>query len=82
MTNTSKGDILFNRTNSRELVGKTAIFDLDGDYTFAGYLVRLITNNKICNPYFLAAFMNLPPIKQKIRLMARGSVGQANINAK
>jgi hypothetical protein len=29
------GDILFNRTNSFELVGRTAIFDLDGDYAFA-----------------------------------------------
>ena len=30
-----RGDILFNRTNSFELVGRTAIFDLDGDYVFA-----------------------------------------------
>lgn len=77
----NKGDILFNRTNSRELVGKTAIFDLDGRYTFAGYLVRLVVNRKKCNPYYVATFMNHPIIKQKIRRMALGSVGQANINA-
>lgn len=35
-----KTDILFNRTNSYELVGKAAIFDLDGDFTFASYLAR------------------------------------------
>ena len=33
----NKNDILFNRTNSLDLVGKTAIFDLEGDYTFASY---------------------------------------------
>ena len=36
-----KGDILFNRTNSADLVGKVGIFDLDGDFVFASYLVRL-----------------------------------------
>jgi len=77
-----KGDILFNRTNSRELVGKTTLFDLDEKITFAGYLVRLVTDKKKCNPYFLNAFMNLSQIKNKIRRMAVGSVGQANINAK
>ena len=30
-----KGDLLFNRTNSTDLVGKIGIFTLDGDYTFA-----------------------------------------------
>ena len=36
-----KGDLLFNRTNSKELVGKTAIFELDGQYVYASYLIRL-----------------------------------------
>ena len=34
-----KGDLLFNRTNSIEHVGKTGLFDLDGEYCFASYLV-------------------------------------------
>jgi type I restriction enzyme S subunit len=76
-----KGNILFNRTNSRKLVGKTAIFDLDKKITFAGYLIRLETNQKKCNPYFLSMYMNLPIIKDKIHRMAQGSIGQANINA-
>jgi type I restriction enzyme, S subunit len=35
-----RGDILFNRTNSADLVGKTAVFDRDERFAFAGYLVR------------------------------------------
>lgn len=76
-----KDDILFNRTNSKELVGKTAIFDLDGDYTFAGYLVKLKTDLKKCNPKFLSCLMNFPSIKKIIRGMAIDSVNQSNISA-
>ena len=36
-----RGDLLFNRTNSPELVGKTAVWDRDESYAFAGYLVRV-----------------------------------------
>src|SRR4051812_40684806 len=36
-----RGDLLFNRTNSRELVGKTAVWDRDDLFAFAGYLVRV-----------------------------------------
>lgn len=35
-----KGDFLINRTNSKELVGKSAVFNLDGDYTYASYVIR------------------------------------------
>ncbi|WP_032139179.1 restriction endonuclease subunit S domain-containing protein [Rickettsia tamurae] len=33
----NKGDILFNRTNSFELVGKTSIFEAESEYCFASY---------------------------------------------
>ena len=36
-----KNDVLFNRTNSKELVGKCAVFKLKGIYSFASYLIRL-----------------------------------------
>jgi len=41
-----KGDLLFNRTNSKELVGKTAVFNLDDDFVFASYLIRLKIDDK------------------------------------
>ena len=38
------GDILFNRTNSKELVGKCEVFREVGDWVFASYLIRVRTN--------------------------------------
>ena len=43
-------DILFNRTNSLELVGRTAFFDLEGDFVFASYLIRLRTDSARLRP--------------------------------
>ena len=45
-----RGDILVNRTNSAELVGKCAVFDLEGNWTFASYLVRLRLDMSRANP--------------------------------
>jgi type I restriction enzyme S subunit len=77
-----KGDVLFNRVNSYELVGKTGIFDLDGDYVFASYLIRLKSDPTCLNPYFLNYFLNSPGTQAKLRFIARRAVNQANINAK
>ncbi|MCD4696394.1 MAG: N-6 DNA methylase, partial [Bacteroidales bacterium] len=54
----NNGDILFNRTNSFELVGKTGIFDLDGDYCFASYLIRIVVDAAKANPWFVNLMMN------------------------
>jgi type I restriction enzyme, S subunit len=76
-----KGDVLFNRTNSADLVGKTALYSYDEPVAFAGYLVRLRVNEK-ANPEFIAAYMNLGYTKKVLRGMAKSIVGMANINAK
>lgn len=75
-----KGDVLFNRTNSIELVGKTAVFDLSEDMVIAGYIIRVRLNEKIL-PEVFAQFMNLEVLKKILRSMAKGAVNQANINA-
>lgn len=75
-----KGDVLFNRTNSIELVGKTAVFDLPEDMVIAGYIIRVRLNEKLL-PEVLSQYMNLEAIKSILRGMAKGAVNQANINA-
>ena len=75
-----KGDILFNRTNSIELVGKTAVFDFPDDMVIAGYIIRVRLNTKML-PEVLSQYMNLEAIKDIFRSMAKGAVNQANINA-
>ncbi len=75
-----KGDVLFNRTNSRELVGKTCTFNLDEPMIIAGYIIRLRMNGRII-PEYLSTYMNLDSSKKMLMSMAKGAVGQANINA-
>jgi type I restriction enzyme M protein len=76
-----KGNILFNRTNSFEHVGRTGIFSLDGDYAFASYLIRLIVDRKQVNPEFVNAVMNTASFQEAIKVYASRAIGQANINA-
>ena len=75
-----KGDVLFNRTNSRDLVGKTCAFNLDVPMIIAGYIIRLRMNGRVV-PEYLSTFLNLSSSKRMLFDMAKGAVGQANINA-
>ena len=75
------GDLLFNRTNSIELVGRMAIVEGDRPAVFASYLVRLTVDDRRCDPRFLNYFMNWPTTQSEIKKLASRAVGQANINA-
>jgi type I restriction enzyme S subunit len=74
------GDLLFNRTNSPELVGKTAIFNDTRPMAYAGYLIRLRVN-KDNKPEYLASFLNSEYSKHLLRRMCKSIIGMANINA-
>ena len=76
-----KGDVLFNRTNSLELIGKTCLFDNDEPMVIAGYLIR-VRFKKVIHPLYFTRLFNLNEIKKKLRSMAKGAVNQANINSK
>ena len=76
------GDILFNRTNSREKVGKTALYDREDNMVIAGYIIRVRTNRNFLNPIFAVRYMNMPELKNPSRKICRGAVNQANINSK
>ena len=59
------GDILFNRTNSRDLVGKVAIVrDLEQPVSFASYLIRLRAAKTRANPYWLVALLGSSQCQQ------------------
>jgi type I restriction enzyme S subunit len=75
-----RGDILVNRTNSIELVGKCGIFDLEGYYVFASYLIRIQTTDKM-NPYFLNYYLNSHTGQGILTAYATRGASQANINA-
>lgn len=74
------GDILFNRTNSRELVGKVALVRGEPDYLYASYLVRLSIDRSVADPYFVFAAMNSRRGQTSIRTIATPGVSQSNIS--
>lgn len=75
-------DILYNRTNSHDQVGKAAIFrgDRDDAVTFASYLVRLRANHRVL-PAFLNYAVNSSGFLSFARKLAIPSVQQANLNS-
>ncbi len=75
------GDILFNRTNSLELVGKTSIFDIADHFVFASYLVRVITKADILLPGYLNFYLNTDQAQARLKMLATRGVSQSNINA-
>lgn len=75
-----KGDVLFNRTNSKELVGKTAVFKNETPMIIAGYIIRVRVNER-ADPEFLSAILNSKYGKETLRGMCKAIIGQANINA-
>ncbi len=75
-----RGDVLFNRTNSKELVGKTCVYNRDEMMILAGFVIRVRVNNKIL-PEFLSAFLNTDFSKIMLLGMCKTAIGQANINA-
>ena len=76
------GDILFNRTNSKDLVGKTGIWDGRFEAVPASYFIRLRVKETVVAPVYVWALMNSSAMKRWLFNTARGAIGQANINAK
>jgi type I restriction enzyme S subunit len=76
------GDVLYNRTNSAELVGKTGMFEGEsGSYTFASYLIRIRCHFQSITPQYLTLSMNTPLFRRtQIDPHVKQQCGQANVN--
>jgi type I restriction enzyme S subunit len=74
------GDILLNRTNSIDLVGKVGLFVGSTRVTFASYLFRLRAIEADAHSQWLAQVLNSPAYRQRLREIATPGVSQANIN--
>ncbi|MGH3836202.1 MAG: restriction endonuclease subunit S [Pseudonocardiaceae bacterium] len=74
------GDVLFNATNSPELVGKTAVFEDCGEPTvFSNHFVRIRSDTKCLDSKFLARWLQLQFQKQVFQNMCRRWVNQATV---
>jgi type I restriction enzyme S subunit len=77
-----RGDILFNRTNSQEWVGKIGIYRTDTPAVFASYLIRLHPDDAQVDNYYLGQLLNTYNAQCRIKRFATPGVQQVNINAK
>lgn len=77
----NSGDVLFNRTNSPELVGKTAIYRGEQQAIYAGYLIR-VTGSEQLDTEYLNIQLNSPHARDYCWQVKTDGVSQSNINAK
>ncbi|MBY4897224.1 restriction endonuclease subunit S [Cupriavidus sp. AU9028] len=77
-----RGDVLFNRTNSQEWVGKVGIYRTDAPAVFASYLIRLHPDVAQVDNYYLGQLLNSYNAQCRIKRFATPGVQQVNINAK
>lgn len=75
------GDVLFNRTNSPDLVGKTSIYESDRNAIFAGYLIRIKNKKDILLSEYLNYFLNSQYGREWCKQVRTDGVGQSNISA-
>jgi type I restriction enzyme S subunit len=75
------GDVLFNRTNSPQWVGKSAIYRGEMPAVFAGYNIKIHTIADKIDSEFLTFFLNSDRAMSFGRSTFISSVNQANINA-
>ena len=74
------GDLLFNRTNSPELVGKSAVYHGDQPMSFASYLIRVRLSPDVCDPDFANYWINSAWGRAWAHLTKTDGVSQSNIN--
>ena len=77
----SRGDVLFNHTNSQEWVGKIGIYRHDKQAVFASYLIRLRPRPAMVNPYYLGHALGTYSAQCRIKRFATPGVQQVNVNA-
>ena len=75
-----KDDVLFNRTNSAELVGKTAIYKDERPAIFAGYLIRIHRDEALLDANFLTYYLNTEAARAYGNTVRSFGVNQSNIN--
>lgn len=74
------GEVLFNNTNSQELVGKSVLFDLDGCYFCSNHITRLSANQDKIIPSYLTYILNLYQRKKVFFKICTNWNNQSGVN--
>jgi restriction endonuclease S subunit len=78
----NRGDLLLIRSNgSLDNIGRVGIFNMDGDYCFASYLVRVVPDTSKVETRFLAAMLTAETSRRQIESLAVKSGGTNNLSA-
>ena len=77
----NQDDVLFNRTNSWEWVGRTGIVKNPLNAVFASYLIRIVVDERQIFPEFLTVYLSSGFGIGQIRRRAMPSINQANVSA-
>ncbi len=75
-----KDDVIFNNTNSPELVGKTAVFDSANRCVYSNHMTRIRINSKKINPKYLAMYLHNLWRQGYFKMICRSHVSQASVN--
>jgi type I restriction enzyme S subunit len=75
------GEVLFNNTNSQELVGKSVLFNLPGPFCCSNHITRLTLAPQQLDPYYLAALLNLYQRHRVFYSLCTNWNNQSGINA-
>ncbi len=73
-----RGDILFNNTNSQELVGKTAFVDADYSYGYSNHINRIVVKETV-SPQFLVYYLNQLQSSGFFASICNKWIGQAGV---
>jgi len=77
-----KGDVLFNNTNSKELVGRAVLITQDLDYGFSNHITRLRVNKELITPLWMVLTVNYLWLQGYFLKICQKWIGQAGVNTK
>lgn len=78
----SKGDILFNNTNSSELIGKTAYIDSDTKWAYSNHMTRIRINNSRINNKWISSYLHFLFINGYFGRICIHHVNQSSVSSK
>ncbi len=76
----SKKEILFNNTNSQELVGKSAYFNIKGNYVCSNHITRIKVKEEIILPQYLWIILNIYQKEKMFYVLCTNWNNQSGIN--
>jgi type I restriction enzyme S subunit len=74
-----RGDIVFNNTNTKELVGKCALWNQESDPVFSNHMTRIRVRDGMCDPAYLSFAIHYHWMTGRSEMLARAHVAQASI---